>query len=350
MWFFKKKEDIQTENNSAQKKETLDEIDYSAYEFKSSSLPNDYTVLDTETTGLNTCYDRIVEIAAIRVRDGEVVSSFEKLLNPGIKISPSASRVNGITDSMVKNCPSFSSIKEDLLSFIGDDVLVGHNIIFDLRFINRSLGFAIDNKFIDTLSLSRNNVIGLQNYKLETLVKHFKLGNKQDHRALGDVELTHLLYQKIREDGGDYRPTLAAPRQKKTISSTAIEDVVAYIREYDSVLQDYDQMIIDYLVGRIKLKKTLIEDAPPQPKEPETSILDLYKNKLLNQDQFERLFEIEKKRRYDYQRRKTIVERIDSRTRTIRDPFSYWHEFHRDIEYEKQLIERVKEESSAKDS
>lgn len=114
----------------------------------------------------------------------------------------------------------------------------------------------------------------------------------------------------------------------------------AYFRKLDSNLEEIDQMIVDYLVGKIKYKKALTDKAPA-PRGPEISILDLYKNKTLNQKQYERFAKMEKERSDAYQHRRTIIDRIDSKSRTLREPLNYWHEFHRNKEYEKMLKKRV---------
>lgn len=155
-----------------------------------------YTVIDTETTGLFQ-YDRIIEVAAARVRNGKIVETFETLINPQMKIGPGATAVNGITNEMVKDCPTFDKIESSLLDFLGRDVLVGHNIGFDLRFLNRELENPLFNPYVDTLTLARRYVHDTKNHKLATLVHYFGFDQEQQHRALGDVELTYLVFEKL---------------------------------------------------------------------------------------------------------------------------------------------------------
>ena len=98
----------------------------------------DYVVFDLETTGISCYNDQVVEISAVKVSKGQVVEEFTSLVNPKCPIPYRASMVNGITDEMVKDAPAFDKVLADFLGFIGDHVLVGHNIhTFDMKFIYR---------------------------------------------------------------------------------------------------------------------------------------------------------------------------------------------------------------------
>ena len=308
-------------------------------EYWSSDMPDDYTVIDTETTGLGNT-DRIIEIAAVKVQKGVVVSSFEKLVNPGIHISSGASKVKGITDSMVKHCPSFSEIREAFVSFIGNDILVGHNIPFDLRFINRELSNPLKNKYIDTLKLSRNYIDDIDDFKLATLVNYFGLDKKQEHRALGDVELTYLVFEKIKD--------LIIESEFEDISSVdnplSLKELAALLLGFDSILEEYDKKIVEYLSWNIKFKKNLIEEVPKIPQNIENSIFINYrKAHLIDEAQFKRLLSIAKKKLNQYRLRDTIVMRIDAKTRTFKEPFDAWQDDHRDLEFEDTLKRRASE-------
>nr|MCR4557036.1 3'-5' exonuclease [Saccharofermentans sp.] len=98
----------------------------------------DYVIFDLETTGLDTDEDAIIEISALKVRDGSVVDEYSTLVNPGMHIPYEASCVNGIVDEMVKDAPETEKALKGFIAFIGNDVLVGQNIKrFDLKFIQR---------------------------------------------------------------------------------------------------------------------------------------------------------------------------------------------------------------------
>lgn len=163
-----------------------------------SALSN-FTVIDTETTGLNASNCKIIEVAAIRYRNFIPVACFQTLLNPGAPIPDDASRINHITDDMVANAPKFSAIVDSLSSFIGSDNLVGHNLSFDLKFLRHSgLEYSGKRKFYDTLQLSRRvleKYVDVDDYKLTTLSKHYSIRPESvAHRALSDCYATGVLF------------------------------------------------------------------------------------------------------------------------------------------------------------
>ena len=120
----------------------------------------DYVLYDLETTGTSSKYDEVIEISAVKVKNGVVTEEFSQLVNPGIPIPSAASAVNHITDDMVAFAPMFDSVLQQFLAFIGDDVLAGHNINrFDMKFLYRDceryFGQTLTNDYIDTLKLAR---------------------------------------------------------------------------------------------------------------------------------------------------------------------------------------------------
>lgn len=156
----------------------------------------DCVYIDTETTGLSR-RDRIVEISAIRVRDNQIVGSFNKMVNPHIHIKKGASEVNKITDEMVMGMPDFSSIRDSFMLFIGSDTLVGHNIRFDLDFVERELGSPLKNPAFDSIQLAKLVMRNLDNYKLDTLCRKFRFP-AQNHRGLTDAALTFRVVQAMK--------------------------------------------------------------------------------------------------------------------------------------------------------
>lgn len=161
-------------------------------------IVNDYTVIDTETTGLCPSSCKIIEISASRIRNGIITETYTSLVNPGCQLPYYISDLTGITDDMVCDKPCFNEIAEEVKTFIGNDVIVGHNVIFDMRFLNASFGSALPNHTIDTLTAARRLCPGLNSYKLEALCKQFNLSDKQLHRAESDVYLTFCLYEFLK--------------------------------------------------------------------------------------------------------------------------------------------------------
>jgi DNA polymerase III epsilon subunit family exonuclease len=163
-----------------------------------------FTFLDCETTGLSPRYgDKICEIALLKVRGGEVQESYQTLVNPGRPISPGAMAVNGITDAMVKDAPSFSEIAEKLIRIIGDSVIVAHNAKFDLGFLSTQFQNAriplFDNVVIDTLLLARRHYHFPSN-SLGNICTFLNFSVKDEHRAMGDVVLTRMVLERFLAD------------------------------------------------------------------------------------------------------------------------------------------------------
>lgn len=165
----------------------------------------DYCVFDLETTGTSTSYDEVVEVSAVKVKDGKVVDEFTTLVNPHKPISIWASEVNGITDDMVKDAPSFEEALKDFLEFVGDMILVGHNInTFDMKFICRDAqkywGKTVGNDYIDTLPLSRACLPQLGHHTLTVLSEHYRIDTKGAHRALNDCRMNQQVFERLGEE------------------------------------------------------------------------------------------------------------------------------------------------------
>lgn len=163
----------------------------------------EFIILDTETTGLNPFIgDALVEIAAQKIRGGQVLDEFCFVINPGVPCSAGAAAVHGMSDDYI--CAHGRSLNEVMPAFVkfcGDATLVGHNIVkFDLEFINnhlRQLGLGpLTNEVVDTLDLARKNLV-LPDYQLRTLAEHYKIDYSNAHRALRDVEITREVFWRL---------------------------------------------------------------------------------------------------------------------------------------------------------
>ncbi len=175
------------------------------YEEQHRFLDTDtYVVFDVETTGLSAVYDTIIELAAVRVRDGEIIDRFERFANPHHPLSSITTDLTGITDDMVKDAPEVSEVMVDFIEFIGDAVLIAHNASFDMGFFYASCKRAkIETAaypVIDTLELSRFLYPELRNHRLNTLAKKFDIELTQHHRAIYDTEATAYLFLRLLAD------------------------------------------------------------------------------------------------------------------------------------------------------
>lgn len=161
---------------------------------------NTYVVFDLETTGLDPKNEEIIEIGAIKIKDGEILDEFSTLIKPNRQISGKITEITGITNNDVKGAPSIDSVLPRFLEFCGDSVLVAHNANFDYGFLtNCCLRLKQDYKacVIDTVSLSRALIRDVKNHKLNTLAKYFGIELINHHRAVDDCRATASLFQKL---------------------------------------------------------------------------------------------------------------------------------------------------------
>jgi DNA polymerase III subunit epsilon len=164
-----------------------------------------FCVLDLETTGGSPHDCQITEIGAVRVRGGEVLGTFQTLVNPGALIPPEVTMLTGITQAMVLPAPRIEAVLGPFVDFIGASVIVGHNVRFDLSFLNTALDRLglprLTNPWVDTCALARRLVRDeVPNCRLDTLATCFRLDHKPSHRGLEDAlattDLLHLLLER----------------------------------------------------------------------------------------------------------------------------------------------------------
>ena len=153
-------------------------------------------VLDIETTGFEPGESEIIEIFILKVKNEEVVDEFYSLFKPSVRITNS--HIHGITDEKVVNSPSLKDKADEILNFIEECILIGHNIDkFDLKFLNFFLQKKLTNPTIDTLNMSRSKLgNNVENHKLMTLAKYFNVVSPT-HTARDDVMTTFEVYKKL---------------------------------------------------------------------------------------------------------------------------------------------------------
>lgn len=161
-------------------------------------LVDDYCVLDLETTGLEPEWCEIIEIAILRVRGGRVVDHYQTLVKPEQKISRFITDLTGITNEMVADAPKVAEVIGPARQFIGDDLIVGHNVSFDLRFFCMALGRDLDNEYADTMQLSRRAYPELRHHRLQDLKDYLGIVSVA-HRAESDCGSTAQLYERIKK-------------------------------------------------------------------------------------------------------------------------------------------------------
>lgn len=178
---------------------------------------NSYVVFDLETTGLSVYQDEIIEIAAVKVSHGEIIDTFETLVNPHFDLPKKVTKITGINDLMLSSAPDIKDVIFDFKEFVGDFTVVGHNIkSFDLIFIQRAYrkceADSFRNKIVDTLTISRKLYPDLSQHKLINLVEYLDIEQTSGfHRALADCEYTYKCYEIMKSDLVNKKP-----RKKKT--------------------------------------------------------------------------------------------------------------------------------------
>lgn len=156
----------------------------------------EFVILDVETTGLDPLSgDRIIEIAAKKIKNRQVVDIFQSFINPQREIPLEAQQINNITEAMIADAPFHDVVLPQVLQFIGGACLVGHNIGFDLKFLCYELSL-LGRKLneatpaLDTLKMSKRFLPQLTSHRLENIAIFLGVKIKETHRALADVELT----------------------------------------------------------------------------------------------------------------------------------------------------------------
>jgi DNA polymerase-3 subunit epsilon len=164
-----------------------------------------FCVVDLETTGGSAADCAITEIGAVKLRGGECLGTYQTLVDPGQVIPPEITVLTGITQSMVTRAPRIESVLPSLLEFLGDAVVVGHNVGFDVRFLDAALQRderpRITNRIVDTVPLARRLLRDeVPNCRLGTLADRLRLDHQPSHRALDDAlatgDLLHVLIER----------------------------------------------------------------------------------------------------------------------------------------------------------
>ncbi len=175
-----------------------------------------YVCFDLETTGLDPLYNEIIEIGALKVRDGKVAERFMEFIHPQEEISPMITNLTGITNEMVANARPADAVISDFLEFCEDDVLIGHNVGFDYSFMKSgasNLGLTFEKFGIDTFKIAQRTLKSLPSKSLSSLCEYYQIENKAAHRAYYDALATAKLYQTLAHYFGNEDPSLFKPQQ-----------------------------------------------------------------------------------------------------------------------------------------
>ena len=160
---------------------------------KGQKIDSEYVVFDIETTGLSPTNNRIIEIGAVRIKDGKIQDTFSEFVNPEVPIPYTITKLTSITDAMVQNAPTIEVILPKFLEYIGDAT-------FDTGFIRENakrLGLVFDSTIVDTMTLAHILLPELGKYTLDRLCKQFGVVNEHHHRACDDAAATAEIFVKM---------------------------------------------------------------------------------------------------------------------------------------------------------
>ena len=219
---------------------------------------DNYCVLDLETTGLSPNYDSIIEIGIIKVKENKIVDKYNSLINPGFLINEYITSITGITNEMLKGKPKIRDLKKEVLNFIGNDVLVGHNISFDVSFLQKGFNEELKNEYIDTLQFCRKLFKELSHHRLTDMSNYLEI-SRNEHRSMSDCLCTKELYdcikEKMKNNGLEINDIFA----KKNYSSKNID---IHAIKPDNIEIDEDNFFYNkHCVFTGKLEKMIRKDA-----------------------------------------------------------------------------------------
>ena len=158
----------------------------------------EFVALDIETTGLDPQREAILEIGAVRFNGRRVEQEWSTLVNPGRRVPTFITQLTGISNQMVAQAPPISDVRAELQDFVGDAVIIGHNVRFDLSFLQRYRLFAY-NETIDTYEMASVLLPNASRYGLGSLASQLVVPLPATHRALDDALVTHGVYLRLHE-------------------------------------------------------------------------------------------------------------------------------------------------------
>ena len=160
---------------------------------KGQTLDAAYVVFDIETTGFSPVTNRIIEIGAVKVENGQITDRFSAFVNPQVPIPFEIEKLTGISDSMVIDADTIEVILPRFLEFVGDAALVAHNASFDVGFIKENAkrqNIPFELTYVDTVGIARTLLTGQAKYTLDAVAKTLKISLENHHRAVDDAECT----------------------------------------------------------------------------------------------------------------------------------------------------------------
>ena len=228
----------------------------------------DYCVIDLEMTGLNPKHHKILEVAAVRVRKKEIVRECSMLIRQHQLLEEKITELTGIDQEMLAGAKEEDEVLDHFFGFLGEDILVGQNVIFDYSFlkqaaINRKMSF--ERKAADTLKIARRCLPALEKRTLDALCGYYGIEIGHHHRALDDAKATYLLYERLEKEFGAVqadvfepkpliykakRQTPATARQKKHLKELADYHKINLNLEWETLTRNEASRQVDRIISQ----------------------------------------------------------------------------------------------------
>lgn len=167
------------------------------------AFPQEYTVVDIETTGLSPEWDEIIELSAIRYKDGERIADYSTLVRPENEIDEYITELTGITNEMLSRAPAIDQCIREFADFIYGQTLVGYNVNFDINFIYDNmlscLNQPLTNDFVDVMRIARRELFDLKHHRQMDIAAFFDISVERSHRALSDCETCNACFSELKK-------------------------------------------------------------------------------------------------------------------------------------------------------
>ena len=220
----------------------------------------DYVAFDLETTGISPFEDQIIEIGAVKIRDGKISGKYNCIIHPEIEVSDFIINLTGISRDMLRQGILLKEGVEGFLEFSKGFPVLGHNVMFDYKFMKmaaRSFSYSFEREGVDTLKVARKLLKGLENKKLETLCAHYDYVNQAAHRAYDDALATAVVFEQMKkefpEEKDIFLPKQLQYKVKKERPATEKQKkYLARLMEYHAIGEHLD---IDQMTQREASKK-----------------------------------------------------------------------------------------------
>ncbi len=203
---------------------------------RATAIPNEFVAIDIETTGLNPTCDEIIEVSAVRYRNGHEVEAYETLVKPTRPLGVFVTLFNGITNDMVADAPAVGEIMPPLRAFISNSVLLGHNVHFDINFLYDAIERAgaphLSNDFIDTMGLLRRIKGAEAPGSLADAAQAYSISVPGHHRAGWDSRCAAELFLRL-VSSGELQPEHMRPPKRQYHSISEIVPESDYIDPYN---------------------------------------------------------------------------------------------------------------------